>query len=253
MNESALSHQVRRVRCCVSRVWMVSFLAVLGFGLAAHAALILDLPDLSLQRNQAGQSFTISVKNTGGRLDFSGVQLELIVGDGDVAVGGSGGAPAFQGVTLLTPGHLFAANNTGDAGAGNYAGDFPPSGLLQLFQRKTSTDSGYVTLAAGTVESPTVSALATVTFDTTGIDPGTYSWAATWTIPSVGTATSFFTDSTGQVFPDELSAGTLTVVPEPVNVALGILGCVLAGAQSLRSPRLRRWLAREGLFRQDTV
>ena len=230
MNDPILIQRALRSRRRLLRLWRASLLALFGAGLAAHAALILDLPDLTLQPNQANQVFTFSVQNDGASVLLTGVQLELIVGDGDVAIGGSGGAPAFQAVSLLAAGSLFAANNTGDRGAGNFAADFPPDGLRQLFQRLTSTSSGTVTLNPGTFD------LATVTFDTTGIAPGVYSWSAAGSTNGA----SFFTDtSPGGVVNPMLFDGTLTVVPEPINVALLIFGgfAVLTGG-------LRRWCRR---------
>jgi hypothetical protein len=230
MNNSILIHRALRNPRRLPRLWLASLLVLFGAGLATRAALILDLPDLTLQPNQPNQIFTISVQNDGSSATLTGVQLQLIVGNGDVAIGGSGGAPAFQAVSLLAPGSLFAGNNTGDGGAGNFATDFPPNGLKQLFQRLTSTSSGTVALGTGTFD------LATVTFDTTGIGPGNYSWAATSQFGA-----SFFTDtSPGGVVTPTLAGGTLTVVPEPVNVALSIFGglAVLTGGW-------RRWCRRK--------
>jgi hypothetical protein len=188
-------------------------LALFVAGLASRAGLILDLPDLTLEPNQANQSFTISVQNDGVSILLTGVQLDLIVGNG------VSGAPAFQAVSLIAPSLLFTANNTGDGGAGNFVG-FP-----QLFQRKTSTSSGTVTLANGTFD------LATVTFDTTGIGPGVYSWSAEHS-PN---GASFFTDtSLGGVVNPAFFDGTLTVVPEPVNVALPVFGGMVALAGGYR-------------------
>jgi hypothetical protein len=210
----ALYHPRRIFQLCLPSM----FALLTSSCLVTRADIIIDLPDLVLQPNQANQTFTISVQNTGTSVQFTGVQLELITGNGDVSIGGSGGAPAFQAVTLLASGDLFASNNTGDRGAGNFAADFPPNGLTQVFERITSTSSGTVTLGNGTF------ALAAVTFDTTGIQPGVYSWSAA-TSPN---GMSFFTDTSqaGVVNPT-LFDGTLTVVPEPVNVALSIF-CGLA-------------------------
>jgi hypothetical protein len=224
MNDPIL---IRRTLCiprCLSRIWLAGVLTLFVAGSATRAGLILDLPDLTLQPNQANQTFTISVQNTGAGVQLTGVQLLLLIGNGDVAIGGSGGGPAFQAVSLLAPGSLFAANNTGDRGAGNFAADYPPNGLTQLFQRTTSTSSGTVTLDTGTFD------LATVTFNTTGIGPGDYSWAANWL-----SQVSFFTDtSQGGVVNPTLIGGMLTVVPEPVNVALPVFGGLVALAGGYR-------------------
>jgi hypothetical protein len=232
MDNPILVHQTLRIPRHVPRHWLASVLALLVASPAAHAALVLDLPDLMLQPNQASQTFTITVQNTGDTgVQVNGVQLELIIGNGDVAIGGSGEGPAFQAVTVVaTSNLLFYPNNTGDRGAGNFATNFPPDGLKQLFQRLTSTSSGTVTLAPN---SP--SDLATVTFDTTGVQPGVYSWSATNSPNGI----SFFTDTSGQVFPTCID-GLLTVVPEPVNVALPIFGGLAVLACGLR-----RWCRRK--------
>jgi len=219
MKKSSLLHRSLHILRGLPRLWLASFVAYLGAGLVARAALIIDLPDLTLQPNQPNQTFTFSVQNDGGSVFLTGVQLDLIVGNGDVVIGGSGGAPAFQSVSLLAPGSLFSGNNNGDLGAGNFGS------LQQLFQRSTSTSSGSVTLNAGTFN------LATVTFDTTGIGPGDYSWSAA-TSPN---GISFFTDtSPGGVLGATLFDGTLSVVPEPVNVALTIFGSLVALNGGLR-------------------
>ncbi len=185
---------------------------------AVRASLIIDLPDLTLQPNQAGQTFTISVQNDGPSVTLNGVELELLIGDG------SGVGPIFQAVSVIAPGTLFASNNTGDRGAGDLSNN-------QVFQRTTSTSSGTVTLDNGTFD------LATVTFDTTGVSPGDYSWS-----PSDSpNGPSFFTDSSGTVTPT-LANGTLSVsaVPEPVNGALAVFGTLMAVIGGSRWLRRRR-------------
>lgn len=229
MNGHLLAHPTLRIPHRLALLCWLSLLAFFGAGLGARAAVIIDLPELTLLPNQANQVFTISVQNDGASVFLTGVQLELILGDGDIVIGGSGGAPAFEEVSLLAAGSLFAGNNTGDRGAGNFAAAFPPDGLQQMFQRLTSTASGTVTLGIGTFD------LATVIFDTTGIDPGDYSWSAA-TAPN---GISYFTDTVGQLFPT-LHDGTLTVAPEPVNVALAIFGGLAALVGGVR-----RWCRQE--------
>ena len=55
--------------------------------MGAQAIPTIDLPDLTLQANQANQTFTIQIENSGGAIDLTGVQLELMTGDGDVKSG----------------------------------------------------------------------------------------------------------------------------------------------------------------------
>lgn len=221
MKNPILIHRTLRIH----RLWPASLLAVFVASLAAHAVpIVLDLPDLMLQPNQANQTFTISVQNNAGTgVALNGVELNLIIGDG------SGTGPAIEAVSVVTPGTLmFGSNNSGDLGSGDLSG-----GHGQIFERYTATSSGTVTLAPGTSD------LATVTFDTTSVVPGDYSWSAK-TSPN---GVSYFTDTSGQVFPT-LGDGTLTVVPEPVDVALPIFGglAVLAGG-------LHRWCRRKASVR----
>lgn len=218
MNDLNLPHRAGRVPRRRAQVWLASLLTLFVAGLAAHAAVILDLPEITLQPNQANQSFVISVQNTGASVQFNGVTLNLVIGNG------SSGGPAFQAVTLLSSGSLFAGNNNGDLGVGYL-------GSQQIFQRYTSTSSGTVTLAPGTFD------LATVTFDTTGLLSGVYSWSAA----NSPNGMSYFTDtSPGVIFSPTIFDGTLTVVPEPIHVALPIFGGIaglIAG--------VRRWSRRQ--------
>lgn len=184
----------------------LTVLASLAATLAAQAIPTIDLPDLALQANQANQTFTIQIENTGSPINLTGVQLELITGNGDVRVGGSGGAPAITGVSVISSGLLFAGNNTGDRGAGNFSGTYVPP-LQQVYQRLTSTSSGAVFLGSGTFD------LATVTFDTTGITSGVYSWSAA----ASPNGKSFLTDTNpSPMVSPRLADGTLTVQATPV-------------------------------------
>jgi hypothetical protein len=207
----------------VIRVLVLTIASLLSAGLSLQAQLTIQLPNLDLQPNLANQDFTFLVQNISG-LDvlLTGVQLELIVADGGPGVGGSIVGPAIQQVSVTTPGTLlFGSNNTTDRGHGAYPGN-------EVFQRLTSTSSGTVTISAGS--SPT---LATITFDTTGVAPGEYSWSAA-TSPN---GPSFFTDmSSGGVLNPTLIDGTLTVVPEPQQYALAVGLGLLAAAFG------RRWL-----------
>ena len=59
MNDPILTQRTLRIPRCLPRVWLASLLALFVAGLASRAGLILDLPDLTLEPNQANQSFTI--------------------------------------------------------------------------------------------------------------------------------------------------------------------------------------------------
>lgn len=218
--------KVRLPRSCCALACAASVACV---GLTARAAVIIDLADWTLQPNLAGQSFTISVQNTGDTPEFfNGVQLDFIVEDGGPQLEAFGGAkigPAIRLVSVIAPGTLFAGNNTGDAGFGDFGG------FDQMFNRYTTTSSGTVTLSPGTY------ALATIEFDTTGgIPPGVYSWSAA----SSWNGASYFLTTSGQLDPI-LYDGTLTVVPEPHLYGwLGALMCLTLPFLSKHVRALRR-------------
>lgn len=183
--------------------------AGLGIAGSAQADLVIDLPELSLAYNQPNQTFSLSAQNTGGSaVSLSGLQLELQVADGGPAAGGTLLGPSITEVRLTAPGTLFGeVPNTGEAGGGAL--------LPQIFQRYTSTASGTLSMPTG----PSV--IATITFDTSGVPPGDYTFAAT----SLN-GPSFFTDAGGPISAT-LLLGNLTVVPEVGSSAM-VTGLALA-------------------------
>ena len=73
--------------------------------------------------------------------------------------------------------------------------------------------------------------LATVTFDTTGIGSGGISWGAATSLNGKG----YYSDTVHtHIDFTSLIDGTLTFVPEPVNLALGIFGSLLAAVALCR-------------------
>lgn len=207
-------------------MFVLGVAAILALAWPAQAALIIDLPDLVLQPNQAGQAFTFSVQNDGASVGLNGIQLELIVADGGPQVpGGTITGPAIRMVSVIYSGTLFAGNNTGDRGAGNVFGG---NTYDQVFQRLTSTSAGTVSLDSGTF------LLASIEFDTTGgIPAGQY----TWSVSSSPNGVSYFTDGNGQIFPT-LIPGVLTVVPESeyCGMAAALIALGAALAQCCRNP-----------------
>ena len=181
---------------------------------STHAAVILnvDLGDRPLVGNTAGQTVDLYIDNIGDTtLQASGLTFVLqLVGGGGIsgpsvtAVNVLTGTP-WQGLTLL-------ANPQSQGPA-----------LWDL--RYVDISGGYAELAAGSHTK-----LATVTFDTTGFESG--SWALTFGGTKYNqflTGTEFFpTFTSGQI--------NVSAVPEPVDVALPIFGglAVLIGG-------VRRW------------
>jgi hypothetical protein len=203
-------------------------LSVLGAGSPLQAQLILELPDLALQPNRGGQSFTLSLENRGPLVEVIGAQLDFMVGSPPF---GSPGAPAIAGGGLTAPGLLFGPNNNGEGGVGNEyeEGFFFP----QLFQVKTGTEaaSGALTIGVGTFD------LVTLEFDTTGVAPGVYSWTAR----DNPNGPSFFVldNPDAELLIPILVDGTLTVIPEPhpwaVLAGSGLLSLALWRARSRQS------------------
>ena len=199
--------------------------AVVGLSLVlncqAQAALIMDVGSIALNPGQAGQERVFQVENTGGApVDTLGIQFNIQIGDGSALLL----APTITQVDILT-GTIFATDNSGLSG-----------GMDTVHRWEIST------LENGSPPTPSVptafSTAATVTFDTTGFGAG--SWDVSFTVPSGSTA--YIDPASGNPLPMTLIDGTLTIVPEPVNVALGIFGSILAGVQLLRSRRVRGWL-----------
>ena len=76
---------------------------LMGTGASTAAPfLMLDLPDLNLVPDRAGQTFEIFGLNTGELpIPLNGVQLEIQVGDGGPEAGGTEDGPAIAALTVL--------------------------------------------------------------------------------------------------------------------------------------------------------
>jgi hypothetical protein len=198
-----------------------TFLAVATCGLATSVCgqvFEIDLPDLLLQPNTAGQSFDLFVENQGGNFPVTGIRVELLVGDGGTEAGGTIEGPSISEVDVIT-GTIFATpNNNGAGGAGSV--------VPQLFERSTLTPSGTVNVPAGS------SKFATVTFDTTGFGPGTTVNYTLDTGAAFNGPTLYHTQ-TGDYQPTLLD-GTLTVIPEPSHCAAAFGGACLVWAAARR-------------------
>lgn len=197
--------------------------SVLGLSLAlisqAPAALILDVGNFSLLPNQANQLRVFQVENTGGApVETLGIQFNIQIADGSASVV----APTITLVDILTS-TIFQNDNNGQGGAMDTVHRWEVNTLENITPPKPSVPTGFSTVA-------------TVTFDTTGFSAGT--WSLSLTTPAASTA--YFDPVSGNRLAMTIFDGTLSVVPEPVNVALPIFGSlvVLFGGA-------RRWCRRK--------
>lgn len=184
--------------------------AALLIALPAPAALILTVGDLTLQPGQAGQQVALHLGNTGGALDYGGLNFSVRLGDGTAG-------PALTGVDLLTGTPLAAPDNFG--------GQFPDSENTP-WKQFWSVASTTATLPAGD------SLLVTLTFDTTGLSDGT--WALS--LFGTGMPATQLLDRAGGEYAVTLQNGTLTVVPEP-GVLAGVAGVALLAFALARPAR----------------
>ncbi|MFO1497500.1 MAG: hypothetical protein U1G07_03725 [Verrucomicrobiota bacterium] len=194
-------------RSCHARVWaMVASLLATAVSLSAQ--LIIDLPEINLQPDQAHQTFEVYVQNPdASRSDINGIQFNIQTADGGPQVGGVTLAPKITDVDLTT-GSLFQ-NNNGYSGSGQQTGG-------QIFVRGTLTSSGTVTIPNGTP----FKKIATVEIDTTGFFGGVFSM----TLDTLNGPTRF-TSTGGNVFPT-LIDGSITIVPE-VNATGLVAGALI--------------------------
>jgi len=184
----------------------------------AAAGLFLDVGNITLSPNQADQQRVFQVQNTGGApVETLGIQFNIQIADGSAIIL----TPTITHVDILT-GTIFQDDNTSQGGRMDTVRRWEVYTLENGSPPKPSVPTGFSTVA-------------TVTFDTTGFSAG--SWGLSFSVPSGSTA---YFDASGNPLAMTLYDGTLTVVPEPVNVALSIFGglAVLTGG-------LRFWCRRK--------
>ena len=184
---------------------MWSAVAGLSWALAstARAALILNVGNIDLLPNQANQQHIFQIQNTGGTaVETLGIQFNIQIDSGGALIV----APTITGVNILTS-TIFASDNNGQAGGADTVRRWEVFTLENGSLPKPGIPTGFSTVA-------------TVTFDTTGFSSGT--WDLFLTTPAGSTA--YLEPNTGDPLAMTLNAGTLSVVPEPVNTGLGIFG-----------------------------
>ncbi len=158
-------------------------------------------------------------EHLGGGDAFSGANLQMTVSDGSAG-------PVITGVDLIGVGTLFNGNNTGQ-------------GTNIDTPRQSST---YTTTSSGYVGPNGV--LAFVTFDATGLAPGS-SFVLDLSIPELFQTSDlppfapvgFGVNSASDVI---VQNGTLNIVPEPSSVVMGLFAAAGLGAVLIRRRRNRQ-------------
>ena len=182
---------------------------------AAQADLTIVVGAHDLQPNQAGQTVPIFV--TSDIADSTqGLAFNAQLGDGGPDLGGTDVTPLMTG-DAVGPGTLFETNHNAPAD-----GSVPPSFVNIGF-----------TVQSGTVPIPVgATLLATLTFDTTGFTAGT------WPLLLSGTANGD-TQILQTVGALSIENGSITIVPEPSSIVLGLFAVAGFGAVAIRRRRAR--------------
>lgn len=182
----------------------------------AQAASSIVVGNHVLLPNTAGQNINLNVT---GNDNIGAVDLFMVIN------GGTGPAPIVTAANVVAPGTIFGS--VANSGLGLFGAPNNPPSL---------TPATATTTASGTVVSNGL--LAVITFDTTGIPAGVYSWALTGH-PLFGD-TDFGTDENFDFIYPTVTNGTLTIVPEPASVVMGLFAAAGVGVVAIRKRRARR-------------
>lgn len=183
----------------------------------AQAASSIVVGNHILAANTAGQTIQLNVV---GDIKVGAVDLFMVIN------GGTGPAPVVTAVDLTT-GTIFASGNTG---LGLFGAPYdPPSLLPAALTTSTAANPTLYPIANGL--------LATVTFDTTGVPAGVYSWSLT---SHPFGPTDLGTDANFENIVPDITNGSLTIVPEPASVVMGLFAAAGVGVVAIRKRRARR-------------
>ncbi|HNQ89137.1 MAG TPA: hypothetical protein PKM73_11025 [Verrucomicrobiota bacterium] len=205
------------------RAWSRLALALAGLlwvAGTAWAAAWVDMPEITVNRNDADPMFVVYMNITEEPVEVMGIAFNLQVEDGGSAAGGAVEGPAIKAVDILT-GTVFEGNSNGLSGTGSI--------VPQVYEEGTITVEGTITLAPGLWK------VATVTLDTTGFSSGTYRLTL-----DTRNGPTRYTTLEGDYLP-ALHDGSVTIVPEPAfwGWASGGGLLLLAGVRRIRR-RIRR-------------
>ncbi len=210
----------RTARRGLPRFWLTAACLILGLtGSSAGAALFIDVGSPTLLPGAPGQEVAIRISNDGPPVDLGGFELLIQVADGGPGAGGSIVGPRIDGVDLLT-GTPFEGHALG--------GQFP------ALDNSPQRQFWNVVSLSATLGTGSDLLLATVSFDSTGLSPGTWDLS----LSGFEGANTRLLDRQGTALDVSIANGTLTVVPEPAASA-AIAGCLLVGGVFLHRARRR--------------
>lgn len=184
---------------------------------AAQADLTITVGDHNLLPNTAGQTVQIFVVSDTAD-STQGLSFNAQLADGGTGAGGSIDGPIMTG-DATGPGTLFETNHNPVSD-----GSLPP-GFVNL---GFAVQSGTVPIPVGS------SLLATLTFDTTGFTTGTYPLILGG--PDAINGDTQIAATTGLL---SIVNGSITIVPEPSSIVLGLFAVAGFGAVAIRRRRAR--------------
>jgi MYXO-CTERM domain-containing protein len=195
---------------------------LLSAATSAQASATLNVGDHFLLPNTPGQSFDIFV--TGNDLVL-GTDINSQIADSGPLAAGSILAPTYTG-DMLVPGAIFATNNTGivDETSGLYGHEFLVLGTLTDPSTDGVIDNGL---------------LVRLTFDTTGFTSGSWPLLFSGTVNGDTAFGSLLSDGTRIYTSLTITNGSITIVPEPSSVVLGLFAAAGLFAVAVRRRRNR--------------
>jgi hypothetical protein len=201
-----------------------SILFALALALVADTAqgnLLIDVGQISLLPNQAGQKVNVFVYSDVPD-STQGIGFNVQLGDGGPALGGVDITPSITSVDAVGSGTLFEFFHNPPN-----IENLPPSFANVGFT--VGGGPGFVSIPVGP------SLLGVVTFDTTGFGPG---YSTTLKLGDTLNGETFLASTIGLM---TINDGSITIVPEPGGFALA--GLSLLGMISLAYRRRKRALA----------
>lgn len=213
------------------KVFGLSLAVLLGLSASVMADPVVVIGNHNLQPNMAGQTIQLTVTGIvpGTVNGFVGA-FQIGKGGENYASAGGVDGPAITGLDYAAGPSIWVVPNTP---AGFIPGiPFGDNVDNQFLTGDLVTTSGFVTVTGGI--------FVTLTIDTTGFGPGV------WDFDMIGNQTddaiaSNVGDSAFLLgIPQSITDGTITIVPEPSSVVLGLFAVAGLGAVAIRKRRARR-------------
>jgi hypothetical protein len=194
-------------------VALIALMGGLGVVLESHGQLFVNIGNIPLQPNTAGQTFTLVVQNQGSAVQVGALNFNAQVADGGPEVGGTVDGPDITGVDIIT-GTVFDGVSTQN----------DPGSTTQYANRTTTVPAtpGSVTLGAGSTTT-----FATITISTVGFS-SPQSWSFNLDNTIAGFGSTKYSTALGADIPITITDGMISVVvPEPSTYAMIFgVGCV---------------------------